>query len=31
MGCKNMPKLVDALRREVTPRVTPEEYDQAAA
>ena len=31
-GHKDMPKLVDALRREVTPNVvTPEEYDQAAA
>jgi hypothetical protein len=35
-GYKGMPKLVDALRRElaskVTPAVdTPEEYDQAAA
>jgi putative transposase len=31
-GHKDMAKLVDALRREVTPTVdTPEEYDQAAA
>jgi len=31
-GYKGMPKLVEALRREVTPAVdTPEEYDQAAA
>jgi transposase-like protein len=31
-GHKDMSKLVDALRREVTPAVvTPEEYDQAAA
>jgi transposase-like protein len=31
-GHKDMAKLVDALRREVTPAVvTPEEYDQAAA
>jgi transposase-like protein len=35
-GCKDMPKLVDALRREVASNVTPavdppEEYDQAAA
>ena len=31
-GCKDMSKLVDALRREVTPVADiPEEYDQAAA
>ncbi len=31
-GHKDMVKLVDALRREVTPAVVrPEEYDQAAA